>query len=231
MGPRSAEDRQDITPARTSRPEPRANGPLGRRLPRSGNTRRRTSPRRHERRPTATPRMISIENLAELGSVGVPQPCCTTEPAVTAISAASVPRRSNALRREARLCLQNGGPSKPLALDENSPEAQETVKRPLHVVKTLQLAVGQKGHRAVEQKAHSLRPSQHAHEDHRSRPRHRPPPSAGTLKLHGTTSSHHNRFNDQRKRLKSPVCVRQDVQRLATSKRLHCELSAMAYRA
>jgi len=26
---------------------------------------------------TAKPRMIPIENLAELGSVGVPKPCCT----------------------------------------------------------------------------------------------------------------------------------------------------------
>src|ERR1700677_4423188 len=34
--------------ARTSRPEPRASGPHGTRPPRSGNTRRRTSPRRHE---------------------------------------------------------------------------------------------------------------------------------------------------------------------------------------
>jgi putative transposase len=35
----------------------------------------------------------------------------TTEPAATAISAASVPRRSNALRLEARLCPRNRGPS------------------------------------------------------------------------------------------------------------------------
>ena len=39
-----------MTPARTSRPEPRASGPHGSHPPRSGNTRRRTSPRRHEPR-------------------------------------------------------------------------------------------------------------------------------------------------------------------------------------
>lgn len=37
---------------------------------------------------------------------------CGTEPAATAISAASVPRRSNALRCEARLCPRHRGLSK-----------------------------------------------------------------------------------------------------------------------
>ncbi|MCO5091376.1 hypothetical protein [Bosea sp. (in: a-proteobacteria)] len=39
---------------------------------------------------------------------------------------------------------------KPLVLDENSPQAQESVKRLLHVIKTLQLAIGPKGPRAVD---------------------------------------------------------------------------------
>jgi hypothetical protein len=39
---------------------------------------------------------------------------------------------------------------KPLDLNENSPAAQETVRRLLHVIKTLQLAIGPTGPRAVD---------------------------------------------------------------------------------
>jgi putative transposase len=76
-----------MTPARTSRPEPQASAPHGRRPPRSGNTHR---PFRHDvmnTDHTAKPRMMPIENFSESGPVGVLKPCCTTSANLTPVSA------------------------------------------------------------------------------------------------------------------------------------------------
>ena len=61
---------------------------------------------------TAKPRMIPIENLAELGSVGVPKPCCTTRIGRTGPSATShrscckIPAEHPACRRDEGRKLQ-----------------------------------------------------------------------------------------------------------------------------